>query len=529
MTSGTQRFYMGEVACSTHTIPELLAELQTLLRDKTPTPRTILTLNAHIYNLAARDVRLQRNLNAARVVTADGMGIVWASRLFGVRIPRRCNMTEALRAFLAAPQMPPNRAVLIGCTPEEARAAAAEMNRHSQHCRVEQSFSGYLSEDEYREICAHLDGVDLILLGMGTPRTEAVAELAARNCPGAIVWGIGGGTVRILAGTMREAPRMWRRLGLQWLHRLILEPSRLWRRYLIGNPLFVWRVMKAAWVSRRWTGIDFQGRRGLEALQEFKRVNVLGVGISAVNLHLALGAIAAALERRLKGYVCFTSVHGVMEAQRDERMRDILNEAFLTTPDGMPLVWVGKLNGFRGMNRVYGPDLMLLVCEFTRDKKYTHYLYGGVEGVAHELKQRLEARFPGVHIAGTYTPPFRPLTATEEAEMIGEINALKPDILWVGLSTPKQEKFMAQYLSKLDVTLMFGVGAAFDFHSGRVRQAPRWMQRSGLEWLFRLLQEPRRLWRRYFTNNPLFVVRIFGQLFGLKKYALKRGDVPRNS
>jgi N-acetylglucosaminyldiphosphoundecaprenol N-acetyl-beta-D-mannosaminyltransferase len=237
-----------------------------------------------------------------------------------------------------------------------------------------------------------------------------------------------------------------------------------------------------------------------------ERVDILGVGLSAINLDLALKAVARALAQKAKGYVCVTGVHGVMEAQKDENLRACLNRSFLNTPDGMPMVWLGKRHGFREMSRVYGPDLMLLVCEFTRDKGYTHFLYGGAEGVAQELKQRLEAKFPGIKIAGTHTPPFRPLTAEEEAGVIGRVNQLKPDIIWVGLSTPKQEKFMAHYWQRLDATLMFGVGAAFDFHAGRVRQAPRWVQRSGLEWLFRLTQEPRRLGPRYLKNNSLFLL-----------------------
>ncbi len=252
-----------------------------------------------------------------------------------------------------------------------------------------------------------------------------------------------------------------------------------------------------------------------------KRVNVLGVGLSVTNLQLALEAIAAALEHKAKGYVCVTGVHGVMEAQADPRLRAILNQSFLNTPDGMPMVWMGKLHGFKEMDRVYGPDLMLLVCEFTRDKGYTHFLYGGGEGLAPELKERLEKKFTGIKIVGTYTPPFRPLNATEEADFIRTVAEKKPDIIWVGLSTPKQEKFMAQYWQKLDATLLFGVGAAFDFHAGRVRQAPRWMQRSGLEWFFRLCCEPRRLSRRYLRNNPLFALRVFCQLAGIKKYALE--------
>jgi N-acetylglucosaminyldiphosphoundecaprenol N-acetyl-beta-D-mannosaminyltransferase len=164
---------------------------------------------------------------------------------------------------------------------------------------------------------------------------------------------------------------------------------------------------------------------------------------------------------------------------------------------------------------------MLLIAGFTQSRGYTHFLYGGADGVAQELKQRLETRFPGIKIVGTHTPPFRTLNFAEEAQLIQTVNSLKPDIIWVGLSTPKQERFMAQYSPKLEATLMFGVGAAFDFHAGRVRQAPLWMQRSGLEWFFRLCAEPRRLWRRYLKNNPLFLWRITGQLLGLKKYPIE--------
>jgi len=251
------------------------------------------------------------------------------------------------------------------------------------------------------------------------------------------------------------------------------------------------------------------------------RVNVLGVGLSAINLDLAEEAIGRALQERRKGYVCVTGVHGVSEAQSDPGFRSILNGAFLNTPDGMPMVWMGRLQGVAHMSRVYGPDLMLRVCDWTRRNGGSHFLYGGGPGVAEALKERLESKFPGIRIVGVCTPPFRPLNPEEERDLQARISALKPDIIWVGLSTPKQEKFMAQYLPKLETTLMFGVGAAFDFHAGRVRQAPRWMQRSGLEWLFRLGCEPRRLWKRYLKNNPLFVLRAFLQLTGLRSYRIE--------
>ena len=248
------------------------------------------------------------------------------------------------------------------------------------------------------------------------------------------------------------------------------------------------------------------------------RVNVLGVGISVLNLRTALDAVAGAVRARRQGYVCVTGVHGVMEAQADAAFKDILNGAFLCTPDGMPMVWAGKLRGHREMSRVYGPDLMLDVCAWSETSGAKHFFYGGADGVVERLAEKLKAKFPKLEIVGMFTPPFRALNAEEEKKLREQVAAAKPDIFWVGLSTPKQEKFMAEFLPKLDVTLMIGVGAAFDFHSGRLKQAPRWMQRSGLEWFYRLCCEPRRLAKRYFRNNPLFILKFFGQLAGLKKY-----------
>lgn len=250
------------------------------------------------------------------------------------------------------------------------------------------------------------------------------------------------------------------------------------------------------------------------------RVNVLGVGISALNLQSALAEIAAAISTRRKGYICVTGVHGVMEAQSNESFRNILNNAFLCTPDGMPMVWMGKINGQREMTRVYGPDLMLDICAWSEKNSCRHFFYGGAPGVADSLAEKLKMRFPKMQIVGTFVPPFRPLNPEEENELREKIRVARPDIVWVGLSTPKQEKFMAECLPKLDTTLMVGVGAAFDFLSGRVKQAPRWMQRSGLEWFYRLCSEPRRLAGRYLKNNPVFVAKIAMQLSGLKKYTL---------
>ena len=235
-------FSFGVIRCSPHGIPDLLAEIRRLLENHTLHPRSILCVNAHIYNCACRNEHLQRCLNEARIVAPDGIVIVWTARLFGMIVPGRCNMTEAYHAFLADPDMPATKAILIGCSETEARNAARKANSSSSHCQVVAAYSGFLQDRDYESILREHRGVDLILLGMGTPRTELLARKACRECPESLVWGIGGGTIRIEAGTMIEAPRFWRRTGLQWLHRLLAEPTVLWRRYLLGNPLFLGRI-----------------------------------------------------------------------------------------------------------------------------------------------------------------------------------------------------------------------------------------------------------------------------------------------
>lgn len=251
-----------------------------------------------------------------------------------------------------------------------------------------------------------------------------------------------------------------------------------------------------------------------------ERVNVLGVGVSVLNLQRARQIITDAIAAERKGYITVTGVHGISEAQDDPQFREILNNSFLCTPDGMPTVWMGKLAGHKQIDRVYGPDLMELLCATGVELGWKHFFYGGAEGVAGELKARLQNKFPGLNVVGTFTPPFRSLNADEERALITTVAAAQPDLFWVGLSTPKQERFMATYLPKLDTKIMIGVGAAFDFHAGKVRQAPRWIQRGGLEWAYRIYQEPRRLWKRYARNNPLFIARVILQKTGLKKYSI---------
>jgi N-acetylglucosaminyldiphosphoundecaprenol N-acetyl-beta-D-mannosaminyltransferase len=236
------------------------------------------------------------------------------------------------------------------------------------------------------------------------------------------------------------------------------------------------------------------------------RVDILGVQVSAIDMDMALDEIERWIAQDEPHYVCVTGVHGVMESQRDPGLLAIHNRSGLTTPDGMPMVWCGKRAGASWMRRVYGPDLMLALAARAVEHGWSSFFYGGKEGVPELLASRLQERFPGFQVAGTFSPPFRPLTPEEDADLIARIDASGASLVWVGLSTPKQERWMDGHVGRLRAPVLLGVGAAFDIHAGTLRQAPPWMQRNGLEWLYRLYREPRRLARRYLSNNPRFVL-----------------------
>lgn len=238
--------------------------------------------------------------------------------------------------------------------------------------------------------------------------------------------------------------------------------------------------------------------------QHIDRGDVLGVKVSAITMGDAIATLERWIEEDAREYVCVTGVHGVMECRSDPSLRKIHNDAGMVTPDGMPLVYFLRLIGKKGTERVYGPDLMREMTAISGPRSYRQFYYGGAVGIAEKLKETLVRSVPGLQVAGTFCPPFRPMTSAEDQAVVDQINATRPDIVWVGLSTPKQERWMAAHLGRIEAPVMIGVGAAFDFLAGTKRQAPKWMQRHALEWLFRLSSEPRRLWRRYATIVPGF-------------------------
>ena len=234
------------------------------------------------------------------------------------------------------------------------------------------------------------------------------------------------------------------------------------------------------------------------------RANVLGIGVSALNIELALATFDRWIAAGVRHYVCVADVHSIMQGQWQSSQRAILNQAGMVTPDGMPLTWLCRAAFGPWVGRVYGPDLLIAACEHSVGRGYRHFFYGGGPGVAEKLGEILQRRFPGMDVSGSSSPPFRSLSSGEEDEVVAMINANNPHFVWVGLSTPKQEQWMAKMRDRLYPPLLIGIGAAFDFHAGTKPQAPPFVQRSGFEWLFRLFTEPRRLWPRY-RNKSLTV------------------------
>lgn len=232
--------------------------------------------------------------------------------------------------------------------------------------------------------------------------------------------------------------------------------------------------------------------------------NILGVNIAAIDMEWLLDYLNDNIHALSGDYICVSNVHTTVTAYEDQEYCKVQNGGIMAIPDGGPLSSVGQKRGFKNMKRTTGPSLMGEIFKISAAEGYRHYFYGSTDETLEKLYSVLEETYPGIQIAGMYSPPFRPMTEEEDKAIVERINETKPDFIWVGLGAPKQEKWMAAHQGRVN-GLMVGVGAGFDYHAGNIERAPEWMQKSNLEWVYRLLQDPRRLFGRYWHTNTKFI------------------------
>ncbi|MBP9855311.1 MAG: WecB/TagA/CpsF family glycosyltransferase [Candidatus Omnitrophica bacterium] len=247
------------------------------------------------------------------------------------------------------------------------------------------------------------------------------------------------------------------------------------------------------------------------------KINILGVQVADTDISKTTQFVQQAIKDQTKAYICFATASTLVDCQNNSAYRDIINNAGMVVPDGIPLVWMGRIKGSHTIQRTCGPDFLPEFCRISQDMGYRHFFFGGVEDTLKQLMANLKTKYPALQIAGYYSPGLRKVGQMEEAKLVDQMNSTKADVLWVGLGSPKQDIWMANHRSLLNIPILFGVGAAFDFLSGQKKRAPNWMKRCGLEWFYRLCSEPQRLWKRYLLGNIKFIYYL------IKKELLKYG------
>lgn len=497
--------------------------------------------NVHIVAMRHGESAFREVTDTMDLFVPDSMVLTWAVNWQGGEMQDRVYGPSFL-AHMIEHSPPGLRHFFLGASEQCLEKLLQVIRNRNPGFQIAGAHHGYFSPDEGEDVLRIINDTkpDFVWVGLGTPKQQEWMHRFHGRVNAGVLLAVGF-AFDVNAGTKSDAPQWMHPLGLTWLYRLLEEPQRLWRRYLKYNSIFVWELFRDQMGLRRDVPSNRLSRISSEAtgldesipspLCKPPRCSVLGVGINAMDLERATQMVKeAAGNPGFCGFVTVTGVHGVMEAQRDAELRHIHNRSFLSTPDGMPMVWVSRWSGYEKVGRVYGPDLLLETVRSTAGTGLGHFFWGGKEGVAEKLAERMRALFPGTTVVGAVTPPFGELSGEEEEELAQRLRESRPGFLWVGLSTPRQERFMHGFLKRHpDLAagwshglVLLGVGAAFDFHSGQVEQAPDWMQRRGLEWFFRLCMEPRRLWRRYSINNTGFVFAIIPQLMRWKSYRIEK-------
>ena len=496
-----------------------LLQLSSGLKTKLPAMTTAMGVAGIVES--RRQQRLQRILNESVLNTPDGMPLVWLGKLFGQRQIERVYGPDLLRDACACGEDKGWRHYFWGAA--EGIVEKLKVVLEEKHPNIE--ISGIccppfrpLTKEEEDQLVEEVNSsnTDIFWIGISTPKQLYFMDSIRDRLKCKIICPVGY-AFDVNAGVEKDAPDWIKYSGLQWLHRGIKQP-RLWKRYLPDNPMFILKCFAQILNLKKFP--MFVHERPIEPFSDtegYSRFPVGVVSLSAMTLESARDRVANWIQTGQKKYVNICTADTVVQCFDRPDMAKIVANAGMATTDGMPLVWMAKHFGFTDSSRVYGPDLMLELCALSEEKGYTHYFYGATDEVLDQLHENLLEKFPKLKIAGLYSPPFRPLTDEEKDEVSDQINAAKPDIVWCGLGTPKQDYWVAEFRPRLNCAAILAVGAAFNFHAGHVRQAPRWMMKSGLEWLFRLWVEPKRLWRRYIIGNPRFIFQTFKQVIRAKR------------
>ena len=511
-----------------HAVTYESALAQCLHLADTQTPRAVSAANTHIAAAARKEVVFGNIMRSFDLILPDGTPLVWVmnAKLQRQKRPPLKNRIYGPYFMKYAIEHAPAGTThfLFGGSQSCLDELQTELKKLNPTVQIVGALSPPYrewNEEDLQLFSQHINqaNADFIWVALGGEKQEKWIINNQHRFNRGVFFAIGD-AFELLAGRRRFAPAWAQKNGFTWLYRLIQEPRRMWRRYLKYNSLFLFYLLCDFFTSKE---NSYPIAERTEKRSD--RVNVLGVGVSATSMNKAVGDLLDARIHAQRGYVCVTGVHGIIESQRDTALKKVHNRSLFTMPDGMPTVWMGREQGFAKMGRVYGPDLMLKVFEATSAQgthpAFTHFLYGATKEMLDQMKHNLEERFPGVRIVGQYAPPFRPLNEQEEQALIALVDEVRPDFFWVGLSTPKQEKFMDLYNDKLTCGIMLGVGAAFPIHAGMQKDAPEWIKSSGFHWLYRLCQEPKRLWRRYMDIVPSYIALSFLQLLGLKKYTIE--------
>lgn len=474
------------------TMEEAVAEAKRLILERRNS--YVVTPNVdHIVKIE-HDWLFREIYEGADLVLTDGKPLIWMSRLMGTPIKEKISGSDFFPEVCSMAAKEGFSIFLLGAAEGVARKAAVNLMKKYKNLKIAGVYSpSYTFENHVEEITDIIEKInrtkpDILCIGLGTPKQEKFYYQYKDMLNVPLTLHIGA-TIDFEAGVLKRAPKWVSYVGLEWFYRLMKEPRRLYRRYLLDDlEIFP---------------IYYKYKKQMQIMKP-RTCNILGVDIAVTNMRSVIHFLTKNLDKLRGEYVCVSNVHTTVMAYNDPSYRVVQNSAAIAVPDGKPLSLICRMRGYQMAQRVAGPDLMPEILRVSEEKGYTHYFYGSTEQTLEALEKNLRKSYPRLNIVGVYSPPFRRLTEAEDEEMTARINATGPDFVWVGLGAPKQERWMYEHRGKINA-VMLGVGAAFDFHAGTAKRAPKWMQEFYLEWLYRLIQDPRRLLRRYVSSNAQFI------------------------